>query len=83
MGLLGGKCLRLLLSLAVFEMAFGHDGVHPPVLKHGPRSLTSVRVIYLLKVYGVLKGKRALCTCGVNRWSLTIGAAPAEVGQSV
>jgi len=42
-----------------------------------------MRVIYLLKVYGVLKGKRALCTCGVNRWSLTIGAAPAEVGQSV
>ena len=32
-------------SLVGFEMVIDHDGVHPPVLKHGPRSLTSVRVI--------------------------------------
>ena len=63
-------------------MAFGHDGVHPPVLKHGPRRLTSMRVIYLLKVYGALKGKLALCEFGVNRASSTIGAAPAEAWQS-
>ena len=37
----------------------GHDGIHPPVLKHGPRSLTSVRVIYL---HGMRRTERAACS---------------------
>ena len=41
-----GRSSRVRSPQTDFEMAIGHDGVHPPVLKHGPRSLTSMRVIY-------------------------------------
>ena len=45
-----------------------HDGIHSPVLKHGPRSLTSVRVIYL---HGMWHTERA-----APRWGCVVRLRP-------